>query len=118
MKEIITNKAVAFDAVKPLETSIILFKDLRMNYNVDVDSIIFSANSYKVTVVDEVEAHEYIRSHTRELKKAEINALYSQLTITGTPFTDRMNEELVKAYAYVINDENIFGLVTADLILR
>lgn len=117
MKQIITNKAVAYDAVYPTQTSIILFDNIRMKYDTKTEILTFFADSYKV-IDDANGVYEHIRTHTRMLTKAEIDALYTSLTITATNWTDRTNEELVKAYAYVINDEGIFGLVTADLILR
>ena len=117
MKQIITNKAVVFDASTPSETSIILFKDIKTQYNVNDDTLTFYANAYKV-INDEDEDYFPIKPLTRQLSKEESDALYASLTITSTIYTERMDEELVKGLAYVINDENIFGLVTADLILR
>jgi len=117
MKQIITNKAVVFDATIPNETCIVLFKNITSNYDVDNDTLIFQAASFKV-IDDKNEVYELIRVHSRELDKATADSLYGSLTISSKDYTDRMNEELVKGLAYVINNENIFGLVTADLILR
>lgn len=126
-KEIITNKAVVVDALYPTQLYKILFKDFITVTNTENQSEMFQMNIYKVITeaieasegVDAVEGeYELIRNSSRNLDKATLDALVASLTIESTTYTDIRNEQITKGLAKVIEDESLFGLVEADLILR
>lgn len=126
-KEIITNKAVVVDALYPTQLYKILFKDFITITNTENQSEMFQMNIYKV-ITEAVEAsegveavegeYELIRNSARNLDKASLDALVASLTIESTTYTDIRNEQITKGLAKVIEDESLFGLVEADLILR
>jgi hypothetical protein len=119
--EIITNKAVMVDAMKPTELNKILFKDFITVTNTDNQSEMFQMNIYKVVVeaTEEVEGeYQLLKNSARDLDKATLDALVASLTITSTTYTDIRNEQIVKGLAKVIVTEAIFGLTEADLIIR
>lgn len=126
-KEIITNKAVVVDALYPTQLYKILFKDFITVTNTENQSEMFQMNVYKV-ITEAVEAsegveavegeYELIRNSSRNLDKASLDALVASLTIESTTYTDIRNEQITKGLAKIIEDESLFGLVEADLILQ
>jgi len=126
-KEIITNKAVVVDAMNPTELHKILFKEFIVTTNTENQSETFLMNIYKV-ITEPVEAsegveavegeYELIRNSGRDLDKATLDALVASLTIESTTYTDIRNEQITKGLAKIIEDESLFGLVEADLILQ
>jgi hypothetical protein len=89
--EIITNKAVMVDAMKPTELNKILFKDFITVTNTDNQSEMFQMNIYKVVVeaTEEVEGeYQLLKNSARDLDKATLDALVASLTITSTTYTD------------------------------
>ena len=117
MKELISTVAVVTDATKPSETSLVLFKDIRSNYDAETQSETVYVTSYKV-IDDNAGEYEYIKEHSRSLDKADLDALVAGMTISATDYTDIRNEQLVKGVQSIIDTDAVFGLSAAQLTLR
>ncbi len=117
LSQIISTVEVVLDAMKPTEKSKVLFTDFQSVYQADRQSSSFSMNVYEV-IDDEEGEYKLIGNSARNLDKAALDALIDPLNITSTTYTDISNEQMTKGLAKVIEDEQIYGLTEADLILR
>lgn len=125
-KEIRTNKEVVVNAMFPTEKFKLVFKDFQTVYNAEFQGESFGMSIYKIVVtgveasegVEEVaEELEYLMYSGRNLNKEQLDTLVDSLNITSTTYTDISNEQITKGLTKVIEQEAIFGLTEADLIL-
>jgi hypothetical protein len=119
-KKIITNKTVVVNAMYPTIENKILFSDFNVQTNTLDQSEVFTMNIYKVIeeATEETEGvYEILQQSTRRLTKEQLDVLVGSLTIESTTYTDIRNEQICKGLAKVIEDESLFGLTEADLII-
>lgn len=119
-KKIITNKTVVVNAMYPTIENKILFSDFNVQTNTLDQSEVFTMNIYKVIeeATEETEGvYEMLQQRTRRLTKEQLDELVGSLTIESTTYTDIRNEQICKGLAKVIEDESLFGLTEADLII-
>lgn len=125
-KEIRTNIEVVVNAMFPTEKYKLVFKDFQTVYNAEFQGESFGMSVYKIVVtgveasegVEAVEEQlEYLMYSGRNLNKEQLDTLVDSLNITSTTYTDISNEQITKGLAKVIEQESLFGLTEADLIL-
>lgn len=119
-KKIITNKTVVVNAMYPTIENKILFSDFNVQTNTLDQSEVFTMNIYKVIeeATEETEGvYEMLQQSTRRITKEQLDELVGSLTIESTTYTDIRNEQITKGLAKVIEDESLFGLTEADLII-
>ena len=115
MNKLISNVQKITDALYPSQTNTILFKDFQTAYSVESQSEGFIFNSYKREMIEGEEVLTFIKAHSRNIQKAELDTLAGSLNIDAVSYTDRRNEQIIKGAIAIIDSEGIFGLTAEEL---
>ncbi len=127
MKRIVTNIAVVTDAEKPTITQRMVFDDFNVDsFSVKNEEANWSFMASRVLQeLDETDPEniipeqlEQVKRHTKYMTKAEMNTLFSALTIDATDFYERSEEEIIKGAIELIYAAESYGLTRDDLIIE